>query len=102
MLSRSSKLFFIASAAAVPGWVVGTILIGKAFVRYVTATGVVDMTNSEMALRAVQDTTFTAKVSWGALTLTGTAWPIVFPILCAAVGVALVYGVAAFGPRRAK
>lgn len=102
MLSRSSKLFFAASAAALFGWVFGTILIGKASIRHLTSSGPVDMTNPEAALRAIQDPTFTASMSWGTLTLTGTAWPIVLPVLCAIVGVALVYGAAALGNRKNK
>lgn len=96
MLSRSSKIFFAASAAAVVSWVVGTILIGRAVIRYITAAGVVDMTKPGQVLGAVQDPTFTATVSWGALTLRGTAWVYMLPILLAIVGALAVVGIAAY------
>ena len=91
MLARSSKLFFAASASAVAAWVIGTICIGKAAIRHVTSSGVVDMTNPNEMLRAVQDPTFTTTVSWGAFTLTGNAWVFMLPILFAAAAVFAVY-----------
>lgn len=91
MASRSTKLFFAASAAAILSWVVGTILIGKASIRYVTSSGVVDMTRPDEALQAVQDPTFTAIVSWGTVTLTGTAWVFMLPMLFAIASALTVY-----------
>lgn len=102
MASRSTKLFLTASAAAIVSWVAGTILIGKATIRYVTSSGVVDMTKADQALRAVQDPTFTATVSWGTVTLTGTAWVFMLPILLAIAAVLAVYGFGAIRKREVE
>jgi len=80
-MSRGTKYFLLAIVAGLVAWVIGVTLVGYAEVTYFTSSGNVDMLNANAVAVALRDPTFTATVSWGGITLRGTYWTFVFPLL---------------------
>lgn len=77
MISNKKRLL-VAIAAAVFAWLGGTWLVGVADEQYLTAAGVVDMSDPFVIERAIMDPTFTATLSWGSITLQGLYWSFAF------------------------
>lgn len=92
-MTRNLKSGIVTVFAAIAAWLIGTVLIGFADVRYVTRSGVVDMADPLKVSAAASDPTFTAFVSIAGVTLQGAYWTVLLPILLALMVAALVAAV---------
>ncbi|HSE01489.1 MAG TPA: hypothetical protein VLB72_12215 [Burkholderiales bacterium] len=85
LISPGLKTTLVAIISAVVAWALGIWLVGIADVTYLTAEGVVNMTDPNAVSAAVNDPTFTSTTAWGGLKLEGLHWPFVLPYLLAGV-----------------
>jgi hypothetical protein len=100
-VTRGTKYFLLAIAAAAVAWAIGTIAIGYAEIRYFTSSGAVDMLNATAISVALSDPSFTATLTWGGFTLKGIHWTFSLPLLLAAITFVSVLVVAKARGRRA-
>lgn len=100
-MTSDKKRLMVAIAAAVFAWLVGTWLVGVADEQYLTAAGVVNMSDPFAIERAIKDQTFTATLSWGSITLQGLYWSFAFPLGLAVGAFVLFLGIGHARSKRA-